>query len=131
MVQRLATEVKVKHEHLGSQVSGFLKLRLSKFVRRRRQPSRQNFSLIHWISFGSLSVFGCRTGIPAWRAYFFTALSEGCCPRPLGRSGCVSTYSTQILESWSSASSVGTANVGVPAKGLLAFKTLPRRAFVL
>src|SRR5512142_172987 len=54
-------------------------------------------------------------GRPRRSAHSFTGEAASCCPRPRGRSGCVSTASTW----WpvpTIRSSVGTANAGVPRK---------------
>ncbi len=64
---------------------------------------------------GAFIFSGCRMGSRCWRAS--TLMGEGVkvCPRPFGRSGCVTTPTT-----WSSdrskASSDGTAKSGVPMK---------------
>ena len=59
---------------------------------------------------------GCSTGRPAASARALTGASDTFCPRPRGRSGCVTTPTTVCGEAASSASSVGTANSGVPKK---------------
>ena len=58
---------------------------------------------------------GCVTSMPAASAACFTGGAVSCCPRPTGLSGCETTSAI----SWpapSRASSVGTANRGVPQK---------------
>ena len=54
-------------------------------------------------------------GRPLVRARALMGASLGCCPRPRGRSGCETTATTLWVDS-RSASSVGTANEGVPKK---------------
>src|SRR6188768_1532576 len=46
-----------------------------------------------------------------------TGDARSCCPRPAGRSGCVSTPTTWCRD-LSSACSAGSANCGVPAKAI-------------
>src|SRR5688500_6600844 len=58
---------------------------------------------------------GCRTGSPSLNALCLTGDSASCCPRPLGRSGCVYTAATSC-PALTMCSSVGTANSGVPMK---------------
>src|SRR5262245_1798501 len=62
---------------------------------------------------GSLSRSGWRSGTPAAAARALTGASDVFWPRPRGRSGCVTTPTTACDDA-RSASSVGTANAGVP-----------------
>ena len=65
---------------------------------------------------GSLSVAGCRIGSAGLtRACLHRRVATPSGPRPRGRSGCVTTPTTACAEA-RSASSVGTANCGVPKK---------------
>ena len=57
---------------------------------------------------------GCASGSPSSRAFTATAGACSCIPRPAGLSGCATT--STISCSRASASSVGTANWGVPKK---------------
>src|ERR1051326_7282150 len=66
---------------------------------------------------------GWSTGIPCAWAISFVGVGCRRCPRPRGRSGCETTAGTRCGE-WSSASSEGTANSGVPKKTI----TTPTRA---
>jgi hypothetical protein len=70
------------------------------------------------LSFESKSVplmrSGCHTGTPRACAATFTGGGCSCCPRPFGRSGCVTTATTSPRRKH--ASSDGTAKSGVPMK---------------
>src|SRR6185369_4384939 len=67
----------------------------------------------------ALSVCGCATRSPRAAAASLTGDAVTWRPRPAGRSGCVNTRFTSAPDA-ASASSVGTANCGVPANAIVA-----------
>src|SRR6188768_4314372 len=63
------------------------------------------------------NVGGCAIGSRCSVASSLTGDARNCCPRPAGRSGCVSTPTTWCRD-FSSAWRAGNANCGVPAKAI-------------
>ena len=70
-------------------------------------------------------IIGCKTGISCAAAHAFTGETVYFCPRPRGRSGCVTTAMTSARSLRSArAASVGTAKEGVPIKTTRSLVTL-------
>src|SRR5688500_7366433 len=69
---------------------------------------------------GVFSVAGWARGKCASCASSLTGEARSRCPRPAGRSGCVSTPTTRCADD-SNVRSAGSANCGVPAKAIRSF----------